>query len=495
MIFRETWVVMVNANGKRKWSRCAPLVAAILVTMLTNAAQGEPQTARAPNLIFILVDDMGYNDLSFTGQQNFRTPRLDRMAEEGLFLAHHYAGSTVCAPSRAALLTGNHTGRVYQRGNSIPGPPRRDIQFRRDPHDITIATRLKEVGYHTAMIGKSGLACNSDDAELPSDKGFDHFFGFLAHRAAHRHYPTHLYRNGERITIEGNHGKEGEVYAGDLFLEDVLTYLGQRAEAEEPFFLHFALQQPHADLAAPDEFRDRYVDRFDDEVPHPEGRHYRAESQPKATYAAMIAYLDHSVGAVLDQLTELGLAENTLVLFSSDNGSYSEGGYHHSMMGSNDPFRGGKRDLYEGGIRVPTIAWWPGTIPAGSVSDHPSAFWDFPPTALELAGLPAPESMDGISYVPTLLGNPEQQATHAYLYWEFYEQGGKQAIRQGDWKGVRLNVIRDPGQPLELYNLADDPGEQTNLAGQHPEIVARLEALMEEAHQPSEHFSLPPVGQ
>lgn len=473
------------------WSWLVPLVVVILGTMLTRATRGEAQPPRAPNIIFILVDDMGYHDLSFTGQQHFRTPRLDRMAEAGLFFTAHYSGSTVCAPSRAALLTGNHTGRVYQRGNAIPGPPRREIQFRRDPYDITIATRLKAAGYHTAMIGKSGVACNSDDAELPNDKGFDHFFGFLAHQAAHRHYPTHLYRNGQRLTIEGNHGKEGAHYAGDLFLAEVKQYLARRAAADQPFFLHFAMQQPHADLAAPDKFRDLYVGRFDDEVPHPEGRHYRAESHPKATYAAMISYVDHSVGTVLDQLTELGLAEHTLVLFSSDNGSYSEGGYHYSMFGSNDPFRGGKRDLYEGGIRVPTIAWWPGTITPGSVSHHPSAFWDFPPTALELAGLTIPESMDGISYAPTLLGQPQRQAAHEYLYWEFYEQGGKQAIRSGDWKGVRLNVISDPGQPLELYNLAEDPGEQTNLAQRYPEIVTRLEALMAEAHQPNEHFSLP----
>ena len=471
-------------------------VAAGLVLLVGWAAVGSvafagEEAARRPNMIFILVDDMGYNDLSFTGQQNFSTPRLDRMAEEGLFFSDHYAGSTVCAPSRAALLTGNHTGRVYQRGNTIPGPPPREIQFRRDPHDITIATRLKQVGYHTAMIGKSGLACNSDHAELPNDKGFDHFFGFLAHRAAHRHYPTHLHRNGQQIAIEGNHGKEGAHYAGDLFLEDVLDYLGQRAQGEQPFFLHFAMQQPHADLAAPDAFRDRFVGRFDDEVPHPEGRHYRAETHPKATYAAMIAYVDHSVGKVLDRLVELGIAENTLVLFSSDNGSYSEGGYHYSMFGSNDPYRGGKRDLYEGGIRVPTIAWWPGTIAAGSVSSHPSAFWDFPPTALELAGVPVPDTMDGISYLSTLLGRHDQQQAHTYLYWEFYEQGGKQAIRYGDWKGVRLDVLRQPGQPLELYHVADDPGEENDLAEEHPQIVEKLEQLMREAHQPSEHFSMP----
>ncbi|MEX2673589.1 MAG: arylsulfatase [Phycisphaeraceae bacterium] len=444
--------------------------------------------ALRPNIIFILVDDLGYNDLSFNGQENFTTPNLDRMAGEGLFLAQHYTGSTVCAPSRAALLTGNHTGRVYQRGNVIPGPPRSEIEFRADPHDITIASRLQHAGYHTAMIGKSGVACNSDNPTLPNEKGFDHFFGYLAHRDAHRHYPQQLTRNGEAVSYPDNSGKEGEQYAGDLLLDDALRYIKERSETEEPFFLHFAMQQPHADLAVPAEFRDRFVGKFDDETPHPEGRHYRAESHPKATYAAMVAYADDAVGQLLEELRELGLAENTLVIFASDNGSHTEGGYHYNMHQSNAPFRGGKRDLYEGGIRTPTIAWWPGTIEPGTRSEHPSAFWDFAPTALQLAGLPVPEAMDGISYVPTLLGQHDQQQAHPYLYWEFYEQGGKQAVRHENWKAVRLNANQDRNAPIELYNLAEDPGESQNIAGDHPEIVEKLDSFMRDAHQPHEHF-------
>ena len=359
-----------------------------------------------PNIIFILADDMGYNDLSINGQTNFKTPALDKMVSEGIFLADHYSGNTVCAPSRAALLTGQHTGHVYQRGNGM-------IEFRLDPLDITIATRLQDVGYHTALIGKSGVGCNSDNATLPNDKGFDHFFGFLAHAAAHRFYPKQLTRNGKTISYPVNDGHTGELYSGDLFLDDALNYLDHQGTSDQPFFLHLAIQQPHADLSAPEEFRQPFIGQFE-ENPRPTGG-YRPQDQPSATYAAMITYVDHTVRRVLQKLRELGIEENTLVIFSSDNGSYSEGGYHYSMHNSNAPFRGGKRDLYDGGIRVPTIAWWPGTIPPGLRSNHVSAFWDFAPTALELAGLPVPEEMDGISYLPTLLNLPDQQPQHQYL--------------------------------------------------------------------------------
>ena len=471
--------------SRRSFLRSAAAGAALLGTVPVHLTQAlgassllDQVRGSRPNIIFVLADDLGYNDLSIMGQTNFTTPNLDRMAQEGMLLTDHYAGSTVCAPSRAALLTGNHTGRLWQRGN---GP----IEFRPDPQDITIATRLKSAGYHTAMIGKSGLACNSDNAELPNKKGFDHFFGFLAHLAAHRFYPRELHRNGQTVVYEGNHEKTGDVYSGDLFLDDTLNYLDERSRSTRPFFLHLALQQPHADLAVPQEFRQPYVSRFD-ETPHPDGRHYRSQSHPAATYAGMVMYLDHTIRRILQKLHELDIAESTLVIFSSDNGSYSEGGYHYRMHNSNAPLRGGKRDLYEGGIRVPTIAWWPGTIKPGSKTDHVSAFWDFPATALELAGLPVPEDMDGISYVPTLVGEPQQQTTHDYLYWEFHEQGGKQAVRYGKWKGVRLNVIRDREGPIELYNLEEDIGETINRADEHPEIAAKVAQFMKEAHEEPE---------
>lgn len=430
-----------------------------------------------PNIIFILADDMGYGDLSLLGQTHFKTPNLDRMAAEGMLLTNHYAGSTVCAPSRATLLTGQHTGHVFQRGNG-------QVEFRPDPLDITLAARLKQAGYHTAMIGKSGLACLSKNAELPNQKGFDHFFGFIDHQSAHRYYPRTLIRNGQPVTYPQNNDYTGVIYSGDLFLDESLVYIEKRSASKQPFFLHLALQQPHADLSSPEEFRQPYLGQFD-ETPY-EKDFYNSQTHPAATYAAMITYVDHTVRRVLEKLRLLGLDKYTMVLFSTDNGSHSEGGYEHRMHRSNASFRGGKRDLYEGGIHVPMIAWWPDTIQAGSRSDHISAFWDFAPTALELAGVPLPPEMDGISYVPTLIGKKNLQKKHEYLYWEFYEQGGKQAVRFGPWKGIRLNTLQNPDGPIELYNLDVDPGEKTDLSDKHPDIVKKIEGYMAKAHTPPE---------
>ncbi|CAK9037551.1 Arylsulfatase A (ASA) (Cerebroside-sulfatase) [Durusdinium trenchii] len=425
-----------------------------------------------PNIVVIVADDLGYGDLSCLGQKNFQTPQLDRMAAEGMLLTDHYAGSTVCAPSRACLMTGQHTGHVFQRYNG-------SVQFREDPLDTTVATLLASGGYHTAMIGKSGLSCNSEDGGLPNRKGFDYFYGFVSHTNAHRYYPPSLWCNGEKLRFEENQGKEGAQYSGDLFLDKALNYLDIHQEG--PFFLHLSLQQPHADLNVPKKWKKPFIGKFDEE-PYP-GAYYRGDPHPKATFAGMVTYLDHSVGQVLAKLKELGIAENTLVIFSSDNGPMSEGGWSRHYFDSSGPYRGGKRDLYEGGIRVPTIAWWPGKVAAGSKSDHISAAWDILPTACELAGVATPDNIDGISCVPTLLAQGNQRQ-HEYLYWEFYEQGGKQAIRRGNWKAVRLNVSDSP--VLELYNLASDPGEANDVSEEHPEVVAELLAAMQEAHVESE---------
>jgi arylsulfatase A len=459
------------------------LLLASLIAAGVLACGGAISNAAPPNIIFILADDLGYGDLSCYGQQNFATPRLDQMAAEGLRFTQHYAGSTVCAPSRACLLAGQHTGHVYQRANG-------NIAFRTDPQDITIARLLKDAGYHTALIGKSGLSCRTPNGRHPNDKGFDHFFGFVSHGAAHRHYPRTLWRNGERVRYADNQGKEGAHYATDLFLADALTYLDERAAAGQPFFLHLSFTPPHADLAVPAKWRDPFVGKFD-ETPFP-GNHYRAESHPKATFAGMVTCVDDAVGQVLDRLRERGLAENTLVLFASDNGAMNEGGWNRDDFRSSGPLRGGKRDMYEGGIRTPLIAWWPSRVAAGGVTDHVSAFWDFAPTACELAGRAAPDDSDGISYVPTLLGREPDQPQHEYLYWEFYEQGGKQAVRQGDWKAVRLNALTPDDAVVELYNLETDLGEQTNVAREHPDIVERLTAAMRAAHVDSDQFKMPP---
>ena len=443
-------------------------LATLAVLLLSRAI-----CAEKPNIIWIMADDLGYNDLSCMGQKHFKTPNIDAMANGGMRFTQFYAGCTVCAPSRACFLTGQHTGHVYQRFNGR-------IQFREDPQDITIATTLKTAGYKTAMIGKSGLACNSNDSGLPNRKGFEHFFGFLSHVGAHRYYPTKLYRNGEEIAFENNNGKEGENYSGDEILNETLSWLDGNKDSS--FFLHLSLQQPHADLQVPDSVRQRFIGKFD-EKPY-KGGHYRAEQNPRATFVAMVAYLDETVGKVVRKIKSLGLERETIIMFTSDNGPHFEGGHHADNFDSNGRFRGGKRDFYEGGIRVPMIAYWPGKIRPGSSSDLISAFWDFPATACELAGLPAPKDTDGISIVPTLTGIGEQKK-HDHLYWEFYEQGGKQAVRSGKWKAIRLNVKKNRNGPLELYNLDSDPGETSNVAKRHPTIVERMEKIMEQEHTPS----------
>ncbi len=449
------------------------VLVALFLLCATAIASGAPR----PNIVFILVDDLGWGDLSCYGQTNWETPRLDEMAREGMRFTNAYAGNTVCAPSRAALLTGQHTGHVYQRGNGM-------VQFRRDPLDITIATRLRELGYTTAMIGKSGVGCNTDDAALPNDKGFDHFFGVLSHTAAHRNYPREIVRNGERIELPGNAGKTGDTYANGLWVDDALSWI--EANREGPFFLHLSLTPPHADLTVPERYMAPFRGRWPEE-PHTTGGYYH-QPEPRAAYAGMVAFIDESVGRVLDRLEALGIAENTLVLFASDNGPHFEGGTNPEVFDSNGPYRDGKRDMTDGGLKTAQIAWWPGTVPAGATSELVTAFWDFPPTALELAGGESPSSMDGISIAPTLLGDGGPQREHDFLYWEFHEQGGKQAVRMGHWKGIRLGVGARPDGPIALYDLRTDIGEEHDVSADHPEVVDAIARAMDAAHEPSDLF-------
>ena len=462
------------------------LIATAIVSPVLPAEPSENQAvatagSRQPNIVYILVDDMGFGDLGLTGQTNFETPRIDAMARGGLLFTDAYAGSTVCAPSRAALLAGQHTGHLWQRGNAGA------IQFREDPHDITVATLLRDEGYETALIGKSGLSCNSDDGGLPNRKGFDHFVGLTSHRRAHRHYPEWIWRNGTRLDLPGNHGETGARYASEVFTDEAVRWIEDR-RGDAPFFLHLALTPPHADLIAPDAYMLAYEGRFD-ETPNTTGGYHKQQT-PKAAYAAMMAFNDAAVGRVLDALERAGLSERTIVFFTSDNGPSSEGGKRADEFDSNGPYRGQKRDLHEGGIRLPLIAYWPGTIEPDRTSDLPTAMWDFLPTAVELAGGTAPAWTDGISIVPTLLGDEDGQRRHEYLYWEFYEQGGRQAVRLDQWKGVRQNVLGNDDAPIELYRLDEDPGETRDIAREHPEVVRRIREIMAEAHEPSPVFSL-----
>jgi arylsulfatase A len=438
-----------------------------------------PASAKQPNIIYILADDLGYGDLGCYGQEIIKTPNLDRMAAEGIRFTQHYSGSTVCAPSRSCLLEGKHTGHTYVRGNG-------SLQMRPDPLDPIFPRALKNAGYHTALIGKSGLGCNTDDASLVTEKGFDYFFGYTSHTAAHFYYPDYLWRNGQKVLYPNNTLHEGDNYSSTVVTAEALNYLEQQKDG--PFFLHLALQIPHASLRAKEEWKAKYRPILNEKpLPEREGHpHYSYEREPKTTFAAMISYMDHNMGLLLKKLEDLGIADNTLVMFASDNGAMREGGHKMESFNSSGPLRGGKRDLYEGGIRVPMIAWWPGKIQPGQITDHPSAFWDISPTVRELAGAATQEDTDGLSLVPTLLGKGEQKK-HDSFYWEFFEGGGKRAILQDSWKLVLFNTNKDNNPKAELYNIEKDLAEKNNLAAKHPEKVSALISQMNQARTPSLH--------
>jgi arylsulfatase A len=476
----------VGRSAESGWIAAAVLLALICLPapMLSQAA---PDATRAPNIIFILADDLGYGDLGVYGQRTIQTPRLDQMAQEGIRFTDHYSGSPVCAPARSVLMTGQHTGRTRVRGNHGVNRHGEQVRVPLRAEDVTVAEVLKEAGYVTGMIGKWGLG-EPGSTGVPEAQGFDYFFGFLNQQHAHTYHPEYVWRNRERVVLAGNRdGARGE-HVHELLTEEALAFVERHRR--RPFFLYVPYTFPHAELAPPPNSLTPYVDTNGSsifpETPFAGAATYAPQPMPNAAYAAMVTRLDRDVGLILDRLRELGLAENTLVLFSSDNGPAREGGAEPDFFTSSGPLRGIKRDLYEGGIRVPTIAWWPGRIAAGSVTEHPSAFWDFLPTAAELAGVTPPAGLDGISYLPTLLGQP--QPAHEYLYWELVLGGdARQAVRMGSWKAVRYGEE----QPIELYDLEADPGETRDLAAAHPEVVRRAAALFREARTPSPWFPFP----
>jgi arylsulfatase A len=418
-----------------------------------------------PNIVLIHADDLGWGDLSCYGQDKFKTPHLDRLAAEGTRFTQYYAGSTVCAPSRFALMTGFHMGNAYIRGNG-------EVPLR--PEDVTVAERLKEAGYSTSVIGKWGLGLIGNTGH-PQKQGFDECFGYLDHKHAHRQYTDHLYRNDAKIDVDP------KTWSGDLFEKEALDFVERKKGG--PFFLYLALPNPHAELWAPPEavagfsFEEKPFDNKKADE-HPSAG-YRSQPKPRAAFAALITRMDRTVGRLMEKLKALGLDEKTLVLFTSDNGPHKEGGADPAFFKSSGPLRGLKRDLTEGGLRVPMIARWPGKVPAGRVNDFVWAHWDFPATACALAGLAAPDT-DGISVAPTLLG--KEQKGHDYLYWEFYERGFDQAVRLGDWKAVV-----DDGK-LSLYDLKADVGETADVASLHPEVVERMRAVIKSAHVPSDRW-------
>jgi len=467
-------------QSRRQFIRTSTAATAgILLNSIVNL-QCAFKPGRKPNIIYILADDLGYGDLSCYGQQKFSTPNIDRLAAEGKTFTNHYAGSTVCAPSRCSLMTGLHTGHCTIRGNWSVATGER-VPLKQD--DFTVAESLKQAGYETGIIGKWGLG-EAGTSGIPNKKGFDFWFGYLNQRNAHFYYPPFLWRNEEKFPLTGNSGGERQEYSHDLFTEEALKFI--REKKDNPFFLYLAYTIPHAELLVPEDDLHKFKGTFP-ETPYEQlnDDSYNSQAYPHAAFAAMVTRMDRDVGRILDLLKQLGLDEDTIVFFSSDNGPHEEGGGDPKFFDSAGNLRGIKRDLYEGGIRVPLLVRWHGKIQAGTSSNHVSAFWDFLPTAAAIAGVNVPIIGDGISFLPALLG--KEQPEHEYLYWEFtLKRVSSQALRMGDWKAVHYGL----DQSLELYNLQNDPGETTNVAAQFPDIINRIEHYLKQAREESPDFPL-----
>ena len=481
--------------------RRVPIVKArplsVAVGLLLAGCALDPPAQRPPNIIYMLADDLGYGELGSYGQTKIRTPHLDALAAQGMRFTDHYSGSPVCAPSRGTLMTGLHTGHGQIRDNfEVGGYPDPDElgQMPLDSGTYTIGSMLQDAGYVTGAIGKWGLGGRGSIGE-PHHQGFDYFFGYLDQQLAHNYYPTHLWRNGERVELDNEYfsphqrfeGEDptdptayeqyaGNEYSVDVMADDALRFLDEHQD--EPFFLYLPFAVPHLALQVPDSSLVEYEGEFEEE-PYLGDRGYLPHVRPFSAYAGMITRMDAHIGRILERLDELGLAENTLVMFTSDNGTTYTGGVDAEYFEGTGGLRGLKGSVYEGGIRVPLIARWPGRIEPGSQSDHVSAFWDMMPTFADVVGVTAPEGIDGVSFLPTLLGEAGQ-AERDHLYWEYHGLwNGAQAVRIGQWKGVRLGGHDDPDAPIELYDLRVDPNETTDVGADHPDIVARVRAVME----------------
>lgn len=491
---------------RREFLRIAGTAAASAALAPRGAAARPRADDRLPNIVFILADDLGYGELGSYGQARIHTPNLDRLAAQGVRFTQHYAGSPVCAPSRCVLLTGLHTGHAYIRDNDemesrgdVWRDPALEGQRPLPEGTTTIAEVLRHAGYRTGAMGKWGLG-GPGSTGAPNRQGFDGWYGYLCQRVAHNYYPDHLWRDAARVPLDNPYfyphqrfpaGADpndpaayapyaGRTYAPDLITEAALAFV--RENARRPFFLYYAPTLPHLALQIPEADRAEYAGAFE-EHPYLGEAGYLPDRTPRATYAAMISRLDRDVGRLLDLLAELDLEDDTVVFFTSDNGPTWVGGVDTDFFGSCGGLRGRKAELWEGGIRVPLIARWPGHVPQGAVSALPSAFWDFAPTFCELARTRTPAALDGVSLVPTLTGRAERQQGHAYLYWEF---AGTQAVRMGDWKGIRLT----PEARLQLFDLGRDPTETTDVAADRPDVVARIERVLREGRTESALFPL-----
>lgn len=485
-------------------------------------------TDEKPNIIYILADDLGYGDLGCYGQDLIETPHIDALAASGMSFSQHYSGSAVCAPSRCVLLTGKHTGHAYIRGNdewrdrgevwdyqAMIADSVLEGQRPMPEGTQTIGKLLKAAGYKTGMTGKWGLGAPHTES-IPTRQGFDFFCGYNCQRQAHTYYPVHLYHNEKRLhlgndTVAPHTRLDPDAdpldpysyrkytlgsYAPDVMFSEMLRFLDQSKDA--PFFLYWASPIPHMALQAPQRWVDYYVEKFGEESPYLGERGYFPHPSPRAAYAAMVSYLDELVGELVNYLKKEDLYDHTLIIFTSDNGPTYNGGTDSPWFDSGGPFKSeqgwGKGSLHEGGIRVPMIASWPGRIEADTDSDHISAFWDVLPTLCEVSGAEVPAGVDGISFLPELLGRADQER-HPFLYWEFPESGGQQAIRMGSWKGIRKD-LRKGKQELALYNLEADLREEHNVAADYPEIIAEMELILEQEHKPAQldRFKLEALG-
>lgn len=452
----------------------------ICLTCLSShpATLSAQQNKNLPNIVMVLADDMGIGDLGCYGSTKIKTPNIDALAQQGLVFTNHYSGSTVSAPSRCCLLTGKHTGHAYVRGNKGVDLPHGRFDLNLPDEEVTVAELLKQKGYATMCVGKWGLG-GPGTSGSPMNQGFDYFCGYLSQAAAHRYYPQYIYENEEKMMLNG------EVYSHFRIMDRGLDFI--RRHKGQPVFAYFAITPPHADLDYPD--LGDYADAFEETPFVNNGPGFHSQPKPKAAYAAMVSEVDSSVGRIVDLLKAQGMWDNTIFIFSSDNGVHFVGGHQPDFFNSNGPFRGYKRDLYEGGVRCPFIVNWPGVINSPRVTDNISTFWDFLPTVADIIGAEVPQGIDGLSYLPVLKGenrNPEQ---HDCIYYEFYEQRGKQSVLKDGWKLVRLNVSQPNKLKEELYYLPYDQGETMNLASRYPDKVKELRELCAKNHTESKHFS------
>jgi len=506
------------------------IIVAGLFTAITGCNSGkkaENKPAKKPNIIYILADDLGFGDLGCYGQEKIETPNIDKLAHNGIKFTEHYSGAPVCAPSRCVLLTGKHMGHAQVRGNdewkergnvwdyrSMVADSTLEGQRPMEEGTITIGKKMQDAGYKTAMFGKWGLGAPQTHS-IPTKMGFDFFVGYNCQRQAHTYFPVHLYKNEARLylgndTVAPNtkfdKGADPydmdsynkytlQSYSPDVMFKELSGFVNENHD--NPFFVYWATPIPHAALQAPKRWVDYYVKKFGDEEPYIGNKGYFPARYPHATYAAMISYLDENVGKLVQQLKDLGVYDNTLIIFTSDNGPTYNGGTDSPWFDSGGPYKSeygwAKGFTNEGGIHIPMVAAWPGHIKPGTESDHISAFWDVMPTLCEIAEIDAPKGIDGISFLPSLLG--EEQTAHDHLYWEFPSYGGQQAVRMGKWKGIRKNIFKE-NMTIELYNLENDIQEQNDVAAENPEVVKQIEEIMKKEHvtAKSERFRMKELG-